>query len=136
MFQLSGPEWLNLRELIENQYHSSLRSQIVILEKNGPGQHSKYLPFIFTEQGVAMLLSVLKSPGAVSVNIQIMRIFVKMRQMITTYTDLLGKIEKLEAAQLDNNDQIAQIYQIIKELIEPAITSMWFLFSEPEFHQD
>jgi hypothetical protein len=89
MFQLSGPEWSSLRELIENQYHSSLRSQIVILEKNGPGQHTKYLPFVFTEQGVAMLSSVLKSPGAVSVNIQIMRIFVRMRQMITNY--FLGK---------------------------------------------
>jgi len=79
MFQVTGPEWIALKELIEKQEDNSLRSQSVILEKGGSGKHSKYLPFVFTEQGVAMLSSVLSSPRAVAVNIQIMRIFVKMR---------------------------------------------------------
>ena len=90
--------------------------------KNGNrGQHSKYKPFAFTEQGVAMLSSVINNPIAVSVNIQIMRVFVKMRQMIANYSELLEKIETIEAAQIENNNQIGHIYQILKELIEPAI---------------
>jgi hypothetical protein len=89
MFQVTGPEWIVLKELIEKQEDNSLRSQSVILERGRSGQHSKYLPFVFTEQGVAMLSSVLSSPRAVAVNIQIMRIFVKMRQMIANYSELL-----------------------------------------------
>jgi phage regulator Rha-like protein len=61
-----------------NKEYQSLRSQNVTLKR---GQHSKYLPFVFTEQGVAMLSSVLKSDRAVQVNIQIIRAFIKMRQM-------------------------------------------------------
>ena len=66
----------------ENQ---SLRSQNVTLKR---GQHSKYLPFAFTEQGVAMLSSVLKSDRAIQVNIQIMRIFIKLREALFGNEDL------------------------------------------------
>jgi uncharacterized protein HemY len=68
-----------------------------------------------------MLSSVLNSPRAIAINIQIMRLFVKMRQMIIGYKDLLKKIEKLEKAQMDSNEDIASIYNLIKELLEPAI---------------
>jgi len=61
--------------IVQKEYQS-LRSQNVTLKR---GQHSKYLPFVFTEQGVAMLSSVLKSERAVHVNIEIMRAFIKMR---------------------------------------------------------
>jgi hypothetical protein len=81
----------------------------------------KYLPFAFTEQGVAMLSSVLKSRQAILVNIQIMRVFVKMRQMISSYNDLLEKIEKLEATSSNHSTQIRAIYDLIKELLEPSI---------------
>src|SRR4030043_299374 len=63
-----------------------LRSQIVTLKK-GRGQHSKYLPYAFTEQGVAMLSSVLNSERAIQVNIQIMRAFTALRQMISSHAD-------------------------------------------------
>ena len=108
IFRLTNAEW------------NSLRSQFVTLE-NGRGKHSKYLPFAFTEQGVAMLSSVLNSNRAVAVNIQIMRLFVKMRQLIAGYSDLLKKIEKIEKDQMGSNQDIVSIYKIIKELLEPSI---------------
>ncbi|WKZ61359.1 MAG: ORF6N domain-containing protein [Cyclobacteriaceae bacterium] len=107
MFQLSADEW------------DSLRSQFVTSKSTRGGR--RYAPFAFTEQGVSMLSSVLNSPRAIAVNIQIMRLFVKMRQMIIGYKDLLKKIEKLEKAQMENNEDIASIYNLIKELLEPAI---------------
>ena len=62
---------------------SSLRSQLVTL-KNGRGQHRKYSRYAFTEQGVAMLSSVLRSDSAIQVNIEIMRAFLRLRQMLST----------------------------------------------------
>ncbi|MGD9078639.1 MAG: ORF6N domain-containing protein, partial [Desulfobacterales bacterium] len=69
--------------------YQSLRSQNVTLKR---GQHSKYLPFVFTEQGVAMLSSVLKSEKAVQVNIQIMRAFIMMRKISISNDQLNQKI--------------------------------------------
>ena len=106
-FELTIDEW------------ESLRSQIVILKNLSRGQHSKYRPFAFTEQGVAMLSSVLRSKQAIEMNIQIMRIFVSMRRMIATNEEILEKLEKLEAENAEQNVQIAVIYETIKELIEP-----------------
>ncbi|MCD4663691.1 MAG: ORF6N domain-containing protein [Bacteroidales bacterium] len=118
MFELSTSEWNELSTfLFEN---NPLRSQSVIIEK-GRGKHSKYKPFAFTEQGVAMLSGILNSERAVAVNIQIMRIFIKMRRMITDYKELLERIEKLEADQIENNEQIGNVYKILKELLEPEI---------------
>ena len=80
----------------------SLRSQIVTLKK---GQHSKYLSFAFTEQGVAMLSSVLNSDRAIQVNIQIIRTFTKLRNLLATNKDLKRKIEAMEK-KYDENFQI------------------------------
>lgn len=73
-----------------------LRSQIVTLE-TGKGKHSKYLPFAFTEQGVAMLASILNSPKAIEVNIAIVRTFVFIRQYALSHKELTDKLRKLEA---------------------------------------
>lgn len=73
----------------------SLRSQFVTL-KTGRGTHSKYLPFAFTEQGVAMLSSVLNSEKAIAVNIAIIRAFVTFRQFNLTYAELKDRIEEIE----------------------------------------
>ena len=73
----------------------SLRSQFGIL-KEGRGRHRKYLPYVFTEQGVAMLSSVLNSKRAIQVNIHIMRAFVKIREWLSSHRDLQEKIKKLE----------------------------------------
>ena len=81
---------------------------------------SRYLPMAFTEQGVAMLSGILRSATAIQVNIQIMRVFVKMRELITRYEELLEKVENLESNAMEQNQQIIQIYEVIKELIEPT----------------
>lgn len=102
MFQLTKGEWEILRSQIatiksgENQENDALRSQIVTL-KNGRGEHKKYMPYAFTEQGVAMLSSVLRSPLAIQVNIGIMRAFVTMRHALTAVT-LPAKVDELERA--------------------------------------
>jgi hypothetical protein len=90
-------------------------------DERAHGKHSKYVPFAFTEQGIAMLSSVLNSKQAISINIKIMRVFVKMRQMISSYKDLLEKIEKLEASDTRQSEEILSIYELIKELLEPQI---------------
>jgi hypothetical protein len=90
-------------ELTEIEY-DSLRSQIATLKK-GRGQHQKYLPSVFTEHGVLMLSSVLKSDKAIQTNIQIMLIFSKVRQMLLDTTDL--KIDILQIQKKLENHEIA-----------------------------
>ena len=95
--------------------HEALRSQIVTLKK-GRGQHSKYLPYAFTEQGVAMLSSVLNSDRAIEVNILIMRAFVKLREMISTHKDLAKKLEDLEQKY---DSQFKMVFDAIRQLMTP-----------------
>jgi len=83
-------------------------------------KHSSVLPMAFTEQGIPMLSGILRSKEAIAINIQIMRVFVKMRKLIVSNAEILKKIEKLEKSEIDQNQSIANIYQIIKELIEPV----------------
>jgi hypothetical protein len=92
-----------------------LRSQIVTLEK-GRGQHSKYLPYAFTEQGVAMLSSVLHSQRAIQVNIEIMRAFIRLRQMLATHIDLARKLDALEKRY---DSQFKQVFDAIRQLMAP-----------------
>lgn len=80
-------------QLSENEY-KILRSQIVTSRIQYGGR--RYFPFVFTEQGVAMLSSVLNSKRAIHVNIQIMRTFVKLREIISSHKDLVAKLNKLE----------------------------------------
>lgn len=95
------------------------------LEK-GRGKYSKYLPFAFTEQGVAMLSSVLNSEIAIDVNIQIIRIFTKMRTLMNTNTEILLKLGQVQH-QLNKNqekttqhdEEIALIFKYLKKLLNP-----------------
>ena len=93
MFQLTINEWEQLQpELMIRENINPLRSQIVI-SSGKRGQ--RYLPHVFTEQGVAMLSSVLNSRIAIQVNIQIMRIFSKMKETLLAHKDILPGIEKI-----------------------------------------
>lgn len=96
-------------ELTEDEY-KSLRSQIVTLEK-GRGKHSKYLPFAFTEQGIAMLSSILNSEKAIKINIAIMRIFVLLRNSILSLEEISKKVEDIE-------NQLPDIYKILNFLMD------------------
>jgi len=88
------------------------------------GQHRKYLPYAFTEQGVAMLSSVPKSDRAIAVNIQIMRAFVRMRELLISNRELAQKLDQLEARlekKLASHDEaIAAILSAIRELMSPT----------------
>jgi hypothetical protein len=101
MFQLSSREFTNLR------------SQIVTSSSVNWGG-ARYLPYAFTEQGVAMLSSVLRSPRAVEVNIAIMRTFVQLRRLMDSNRQLARKIEAMEEKY---DEQFAVVFDAIKRLI-------------------
>lgn len=92
----------------------NLISQIVISRLNWGGRRK--LPLAFSEQGVAMLSSVLRSPRAVRVNIEIMRAFVCMRQLLASHAELAAKIDELEARY---DQQFKAVFQALRQLIEP-----------------
>ena len=99
----------------------ALRSQIVTLDdasgrSRGRGRHAKYLPHAFTEQGVAMLSSVLKSKRAARVNVEIMRAFVRLRGMIAHSQDLARKLDALESKY---DRQFKVVFDAIRELMAP-----------------
>jgi hypothetical protein len=106
MFQLTAGEW------------ATLRSQTVIL-KSGRGRHRKYLPYAFTEQGVAMLSSVLNSERAIAVNIEIMRAFVRIRQLLASDRTLALKFKQLEQKLATHDQAIVGILAAIRELMNP-----------------
>ncbi len=93
----------------------NLRSQIVTLKQ---GQHLKYRPYVFTEQGVSMLSSVLRSKQAIQVNIAIMRTFVRLRQLLATHKELAEKLSKLERRVGTNSAQIRRIFKVIRQMME------------------
>ncbi len=101
MFQLSQDEFKNLK------------SQFVTSSWGG----IRKLPYAFTEQGVAMLSSVLNSETAIQVNIQIIRLFTKMKQLILDNKDLWMKIEKIEQHLLKNDEEIKTIFAYLKKLL-------------------
>ena len=93
------------------------RSQIVTLNR---GENIKYLPYAFTEQGVAMLSSVLRSERAVKVNIAIMRAFVRLREVLDTNRELARRFADLEHRVGKHDEEIAAIIEAIRQLIAPA----------------
>lgn len=79
----------------------------------------RYLPCVFTQEGVAMLSSVLNSKRAIQVNIAIMRAFVKLREILLSHKDLAVKLEELERKYADHDEKIQLIFSAIKQLLEP-----------------
>jgi len=119
MFQLTKEEIMNLKSQIVTSGQNSLRSQFVTLKR---GKHIKYQPYVFTEQGVAMLSSVLRSPQAVKVNIEIMRTFIKLRQALTSHKGLNKELKEVKEFVLKNSNQtnreFRRIWQTIEKLID------------------
>jgi hypothetical protein len=101
---------------LTNEENRSLRSQNVILER---GRYSKYLPFAFTEQGVAMLSIVLNRERAIEVNIAIMRVFVRLREIMATHKELAFKLAELEERLEEHDEQIQNIFDAIRQLMMP-----------------
>lgn len=101
MFQLDQNEWLNLR------------SQTVTSNRGG----TRYAPYAFTEQGVGMLSSVLRSERAVQVNIEIMRAFVRLRRMLAEHHDLAQRLDELEQRY---DKQFGAVFDAIRRLMTPV----------------
>jgi len=126
MFSLTQEEW------------DSLRSQIATL-KNQRGQHRKYLPNVFSEQGVGMLSSVLNSDRAIQVNIQIMRVFMQMRKLALSQSEIYRKLEEIDKKFLEqkitnhtNEQQFRVIFEAIKHILLPAEKPKQIGFITPE----
>ncbi len=112
---------------LTRQEYEFLRSQFVIL-KTGHGQHRKYLPLVFTEQGVAMLSGVLKSKRAIKVHVAIMRTFVRLREMLETNKDLAKRLDRLEK-KYDRHfkvvfDAIRKLMQVGSPLVQKRIKGL------------
>ena len=90
------------------------KSQIVI--SNSEKMGIRKLPYVFTEQGVAMLSSVLKSDRAIMVNIQIIRVFTKMRALLDSHKEILKKLETLERKDIEQDNNITLIFEYLKQL--------------------
>tara|TARA_R110002051_G_scaffold2740_1_gene14583 strand:+ start:1305 stop:1817 length:513 start_codon:yes stop_codon:yes gene_type:complete len=101
-------------ELTKEEYNT-LRTQFATLDNRGRGKHSKYNPFAFTEQGIAMLASVLRSPKAIEVNIQIVRAFVFLRKYALSHSELTQKLQELETKY---DKQFNDIFEAINFLIK------------------
>jgi len=97
-------------ELTKNEYNS-LRSQFGTSSWGG----TRYLPMVFTEQGVAMLSSVLNSKTAIQVNINIIRVFTKIRMLLETHQEILKKLDELEKKGIEQDDKIMLIFEYIKQ---------------------
>ena len=138
MFRLTKDEMDGLKIFIDesNQTMSSqivttyenshsLRSQIVTL-KNGRGMHSKYLPYAFTEQGIAMLSGVLNSDKAINMNIAIMRAFVAIRKVLLQQSDLKEQMKEIKERLGEHDVQLNQIYDAMENLLdEKAAERKW-----------
>jgi len=97
---------------------ASLRSQSVISKTQGRGGR-RYPPYAFTEQGVAMLSSVLRSRRAVQVNVEIMRAFVRLRRVLAVSAELARRLDEVENRLGAHDDQFVQVIRAIRQLMEP-----------------
>jgi hypothetical protein len=113
-----GQEFLVSKDFmfqLQEEEYESLRGHFGTLKR---GEHAKYFPYAFTEQGVAMLSSVLNSDRAIEVNIQIMRAFVKLREMLSTNKELARKLLDMEKKY---DAQFKVVFDAIRQLMSPTV---------------
>jgi 5-bromo-4-chloroindolyl phosphate hydrolysis protein len=125
MFQLKIDEYENIKHQLEAIKQSS-SSQFVMMGSLPQNRTDKYLPYAFTEQGVAMLSGVLRSPKAVSMNIAIMRAFVEVRKVLLKQTDLRKQLNEIKERLGEHDAQLNQIYDALENLLdEKAAQRKW-----------
>ncbi|MFN0188884.1 MAG: ORF6N domain-containing protein [Bacteroidia bacterium] len=124
MFQLTELELLNLRSQIATSSLEALKSEVEIefaMAMNSKIRGGRrYLAFAFTEHGVLMLSSVLSSKIAIQVNIRIMRVYVRLREVLNVHQELSAKIDALEAKVEKNNADVTLVFQALRQLMEPS----------------
>jgi hypothetical protein len=116
-------------ELTKEEYHA-LRYQFATLKR---GEHSKYIPMAFTEEGVAMLSSMLNSKRAIEVNILIMRAFVPLREAMASSKELARRLDELEKRIASHDESIQALFQALRQLMapkEPPKKQIGFQFKE------
>ena len=124
MFQLTKEEWEGLRFQFETleKTDNPLRTQIATSNRGG----TRYLPYVFTEQGVAMLSGILNSERAINMNIAIMRAFVEVRRVLLTQNDLKEQMKELKERIGGHDAQLNQIYDALENLLdEKAAQRKW-----------
>lgn len=102
---------------LDREETAALRSQIATSNAGRGGR--RYAPYVFTEQGVAMLSSVLRSKTAIAVNIEIMRAFVELRRVASSYAALEERLEQVERGMGEHDEQLEQIFNALRQLIAP-----------------
>jgi hypothetical protein len=108
--EFSGPRrWKMSKEEMDNW-----KSQIVISNSEKMGLRKP--PLVFTEQGVAMLSSVLNSDRAIMVKIQVIRVFTKIRRLLETHSEILHKLEQIEKKEIEHDQQIMLIFEYLRKL--------------------
>ena len=118
MFQVTQEEWDSLRsQFVTLDKTDPLRSQIVTLDTTR-GKHTKYLPYAFTEQGVAMLSGILNSDKAINMNIAIMRAFVEVRRIIFHQNDLKLQLQLIKDRLGEHDVQLSHIYDAMENLLD------------------
>ena len=125
-FQLTTDEFQGLKVHLNqlNLDENFLRSQIVTSKAERGGR--RYLPFAFTEQGVAMLSSVLRSDVAIQTSIQIMQAFVSMRKFLLNNASVFQRLEQVELNQLKSNERIDKIFNALEKSIELPSQGVFF----------
>ena len=124
MFQLSKEEFEDLRFQIETleKTDNPLRTQIATSNRGG----TRYLPYAFTEQGVAMLSGILNSDKAINMNIAIMRAFVEIRRILLKQNDIKAQMKELKERLGEHDVQLSQIYDAMENLLdEKASQRKW-----------
>jgi hypothetical protein len=114
MFQLTRSEF----EFLRSQFatlETAMSYNSFLAENENRGKHRKYLPYAFTEQGVAMLSAVIRSETAVKVSIQIMNAFIEMRKFIQSNTDLFQRMDILESKQTETDRKFSQVFQALEK---------------------
>jgi phage regulator Rha-like protein len=138
MFQLTKEEFEEIRSQVETLEKDGLRLQSETLKrgeslrlqnetlKGGRGRHTKYMPYAFTEQGVAMLSGILNSDKAINMNIAIMRAFVEIRRIVLQQSDLKEQLREIKARLGEHDTQLNHIYDAMENLLdEKAAQRKW-----------
>jgi len=124
IFQLTKEEvsMFHIAMLGLRSQFATLNDQLGVSKTAGSmrGKHIKYLPYAFTEQGVAMLSSVLNSERAIQVNIAIMRAFVRLKAILLTHKELAHKLSELEHKIEKHDEDIRAIFEAIRQLMAPS----------------
>lgn len=120
MFQLTSFEYENIKNQVD-AVRKNPSSQIVMMENLPQNRTGKYLPYAFTEQGVAMLSGVLRSITAITMNIAIMRAFVEIRRVLLKQSDIKEQFKELKERLGEHDVQLNQIYDAIENLMDDKI---------------